>query len=311
MRGHSSAPPCSSYVVGPAVWLATDNAGWLVAGLVLVDALRRGQSKRRLLTSGVAATVAVLIRQIHVWTVVPMLSRAATFWRRDGSTALTAAAWLACASPLVAIAFFVLAWHGLVPPAFRQAHGGGPNLATPPVALALAGIFGIFYIGSTNTGSTSIGPRGWMLIGTAAVMPVAVATDYAPDAGRWGGAVWSLVRATPHPFGRSLVLMPLAAVGAAVIVLLYERSRVAGRSTEARVLLVSLAAWIAVQTANSQAWQRYLEPGILIGLAWLTALSTVRRSDQRTPVLEAVGPIVLGGLLAGAEVLMTFSRPGQ
>ena len=55
----------------------------------------------------------------------------------------------------------------------------------------------------------------------------------------------------------------------------------AGHAREATVLLLSLLGWMIAESVNTQSGQRYCEPIILVGLAWLAALS-VSPSQETT-----------------------------
>ena len=62
----------SSYVVSGSVWLTTDNLGLLLAMTSLALVVTADPSPRRWIASGAFGALSALVRQIHVWTAVPI-----------------------------------------------------------------------------------------------------------------------------------------------------------------------------------------------------------------------------------------------
>jgi hypothetical protein len=120
--------------------------------------------------------------------------------------------------------------------------------------------------------------------------------------------LWEVVHRTPSVFGRSVILVLLAALGAAVLGTLYWRAAAAGRADLARLLLVALAAWVVAQAVNLQAWQRYLEPGVLIGVAWLSSLAPDREVAGERSWMRTLGPAALAMLFVVRDMAMLY-RP--
>ena len=310
----------SSYVLGAAIWLDTDNAALLFVALALGGSALVEATPFRGVRLALYGTAAVLVRQIHIWVAGPVLLVALLSTRRGGRllerfTPPRGAPWTrralivvlaAVALPFSLLAVMIWLWGGLTPPAYAHLHGGGINLAVYPLVLALVGGFGIFFLPAFG----SMDPRPWMrdwllwvAIGLALVLSLAVPTDFDREAGRWGGAIWELVRHLPAPGGRSVVFCPLAVLGAVVLVRAWRAAGQAGRGYEAALLLVALLGWVICQSVNTQAWQRYCEPIILVGLAWLAALA---RSPGVPPAGAApqtgrwwLGPVALGVVQLG------------
>jgi hypothetical protein len=62
----------------------------------------------------------------------------------------------------------------------------------------------------------------------------------------------------------------------------------------ATVAIVALLAMFVVQAGNSQVWERYFDPAILVTLAWLGAMGI----DRTRP--HSAGRIALGALALAA-----------
>ncbi len=319
----------SSYVLGAAIWLTTDNAALLfVLGAVALGLAPTGP--RRLAAAGLLVGLAVWTRQIHAWAAIVPAAGLVAAWRRRPPgraggpddvrpwdrwrAAERAAVAAAVVLPAAVVGLLVALWGGLVPPALADYHDRGIRWAQPVLTLALLGGFGAFFA-PVLVAPGSGRDRGPLLVaalvaGLAALPP----TSWAPDAGRWGGAIWELVRRTPAPGDRSLVLVAGAAVGAWVLVHAARRLRACGRGWDAALLGLSLAGWTAAHCLNAQTWQRYAEPLLLVGLAWAAATvlraSAAQDGDEatRVPPRWWLGPAVL--TLGQAGLLgLTLVRP--
>lgn len=281
----------SPYLLAGSIWLTTDNAAWCCVALALSGAAGRARSTRAAAGAGVSAALAVLVRQMHVWLVVPLGVAALSDSR--GESARSVSARLApLVLPLAALGGLIWFWGGLVPQRFAEEHVRGVHPDTVPFSLALVGFFGVFFWGA-------FGPpreppaRVWHLRVALAVVTViwlAVPTSYDVEAGRSGGVVWELARLAPVVASRSVAILVLALCGAITLVRAWGGAVRAGCATEARVLLAALAALVAAQSVVSPLWPRYFEMFILMTLAWLAALA--RRSEPAGPWIA--GPLLLG-----------------
>lgn len=320
----------SMYVLFPGIWLQPDNAGWLgVLGMLLL-ALRPVYTVNTLLLGGCLLTALVWTRQNHIWT-------AALLWAWAYLTAAdtpdsrvrtlvsspekrfrrTGAAVLVSLPAFMVLGFLVWRWGGLVPPSFSKQHGSGVNFATPPFVLSLAGVYGLFFAGWTFAGLSLL----WrehrsvlvLLVLLATVSAVYPPTTYLYEAR--GTGLWNIVKAMEdrglvlyhHTSPLLLVLAPIGiAMLAAMVIQLRPRSR--------WVFIIALCAFTAAQSANSNAWQRYIEPFLLMVFA-LAAAEIGRPQDPFLPApirngLRAsrwVGPLALAALLGGVT-LWTISR---
>ena len=127
-------------------------------------------------------------------------------------------------------------------------------------------------------------------------------SGWSKDEGRWGGALWTAVRALPAPGGRSVAVVAAAAVGAVLLGLLWLRAAEVRRGRQATVVVVSLLALFAVQAGNSQVWERYFDPAILVALAWLTALG-IDRTRPHSAGRAVVGAVLLAIAQAGISAI--------
>lgn len=307
----------SSYVIGSGIWLVTDNAGLLFVCLALGGAMMVRPTPMRTARWALYATCAAGIRQIHVWVAAPVvlaallgspLSRYAPRHLRAGlKQTLTMPVLFATLPvlllPLVLVGLFIWKWGGLTPPAYSDLHSTGFAPVSSLVALALVGSFGIFFLPAFCPKWTDIlKVDRWLVIAVILALAISLIfpTSYDQSLGRWGGAIWELVRRMPDVAGRSIVFPPLAALGAVVLVHAWRAAGRAGRAREATVLLLSLLGWMIAESVNTQSGQRYYEPMILVGLAWLAALSVspTKVTARFVPAhrLWWAGPAALGAI---------------
>jgi hypothetical protein len=126
-------------------------------------------------------------------------------------------------------------------------------------------------------------------------------STWSVEEGRWGGAFWMIVRAFPSIGDRSIVIVAAAVVGSVLSAVLWIRAAEIRRGRQATIVLVALLALMAVQAGNSQVWQRYFDPAVLVSLAWLISLGI----DRTRP--HSAGRAVLGALLlASAQATLSL-----
>ena len=312
----------SSYVLGASIWLTTDNAGLLFVVLALGGSVFVGASANRIVKWGLFSAVAVYIRQIHIWVIAPVVlvalltSSANRFapkvlqdveqlkWRLPQAILAAVALML----PLAILGVLVYLWGGLTPTHYAQRHNSGFNLATFPLILSLFGAFGIFFLplilGSSNK-KVFFGKAGWIAISLGIVIAIIIPTSHDLDAGRWGGSIWTLVEHMPDVAERSIVFPPLAALGCFVLLSAWRALRDCGRSRQAAILLLALLGWAIAQSANSQAWQRYCEPIILISLAWMAAMTFFSHNEDRIRKWW-IGPALLSAIQLGLSIATLY-----
>lgn len=321
----------SSYVLAAASWMTTDNAALGMVAIAVGCAAFGGGLASKLAIGGLGATLAVATRQIHIWTIAPLFVAAcagagatgcigfvrpmadrvglvprAEVSKRDAAARLVVGAF-ACLAPLALLGWFAWMWGGLIPPSFVEKHASGVSLSVPALALSLAAIFGAAFVPAAWEQVKALRARDPIVLGTVALglfVALAPSTAWDADAGRKFGWLWEVVRRAPSVGDRSVVFVALAPVGALVLLLLWRAAAARGdaRARCATILLVAGACWCAAQMANSQAWQRYVEPPVLCGVIWLAACAQPSRESVRAwpaPVRVAwlFGPVALAGML--------------
>ncbi len=309
---------CSSYFLGSSIWLTTDNAALLFVSLVLSSAALAPANPVRSLRQGVFAAMAVATRQLHVWLAAPIFIAAAhrsgffEKWvpkvpvaehppRAGGWPALIAGA-IGAAMPFALLGYFVWIWGGLIPPTYRGMHGGdvesiagSANFALPALALSLLGALGVFYLPVARQQIRSLrvtDPWVFCCVVVGLMTALLPQTSFDPESGRRFGWMWEIIKRAPAPMERSVVPVVLAPLGALVVLLLWRKAKAAGRARQASILVFCLACWMAAQTANAQAWQRYCEPLILIFLAWMACLASPPWRRRATDVMD--DPTLIG-----------------
>jgi len=316
----------SSYVLGASIWLTTDNAGLLFVALVLGGSIMVGATVNRIVKWGLFSAVAVYIRQIHIWVIAPVLlvalltSSANRFapkvlqdveqlkWRLLQTTFTVVALLL----PFAILGVLVYLWGGLTPTHYAQRHNSGFNLATFPLILSLFGALGIFFLPIflvSNKKKVLFGTAGWIAISLGIAVSLIVPTNFDHSAGRWGGAIWTLIELMPDVAGRSIVFPPLAALGCFVLLSAWRTLRDCGRSRQAAILLLALLGWAIAQSANSQAWQRYCEPLILISLAWMAAMTFYAQHQTQNEEGNRywwIGPALLSVIQLGLSITTLY-----
>jgi hypothetical protein len=291
----------SPYVLSSSVWLTTDNLSMtallagLAAALTIADGSTRSLS-RSVLVSALWACVAAAIRQILVYTAAfaaaAVVERACATRSRP-RVSDRALAVLALLPACILVGIFVVLWGGLVPPSFRAYHGTGANPVTPMYVLALVGIWGMAsFLAMPWFLRELCSRRIALLAALACAIAVTVESSYIVHV-CLGGIVWTVASKFPAPFGRSIVIVPLAAVGA--YLRLWSRSSdSAGRGVGACVLFV-LVGMTLTQTANQQCFERYLQPMVFM-LCALASVAIVGRSLRTWPLWNAA--VVSVGLSA-------------
>lgn len=311
----------SAYVLMPAAWLLPDNAAWLGVLVLVLLALRPEFRWIEAAMGGVVLAALVFTRQSHLWCAgliwvwAVLSSGPFERWSLGQLMArpaerLIAGAWgVAVTLPAFAIVwYFYHLWGGLTPPRFQSQHAGG-NPATPALCLSLIAIYSVFFAAWMWPGIASVWQkRRWVLLAAGAtglVLAVVPATTYLYEPR--GSGLWSVVKVLDQHgiviLGRtSPLIVVLSTAGGVCLVgwlaLLKARERA--------VMLAAFVGFIAAQSLNANAWQRYLEPMFLMLLALIAAGSPVGEDawSKRLARLRVVGPLALAVALAGVSVYL-------
>ena len=337
----------SPYLMSCSTLVIPESASWLGLTAAVLLALRLRVRWWTLALAGVLTLALVLTRQIYLWTAALAWTTAwlgsttnpgspgsplippREDWHLPTRLARILLAIAFTAPAFAAFAYFWQLWDGPTPPMFQTGVGDGGlagthtggNLAFPALMLAIIGFATPFYTPMMLRPISRMWRthRAWLLacalIGAAFALLAAIApeTTWNRDAGRYSG-LWSIARSTPVIAGRSTGLAALATLGGIACGVAFA---VLPRR-HAWVLLASLVAFTAAQSANAQAWHRYAEPMVLL----LTTLVAALARDVRVPVAHDVpasdlvkhelpawtlaGPLLLACLLA----VLTVNRLG-
>jgi hypothetical protein len=305
----------SSFVLGSSMWLRPDNISLLAAAFTLGIITCQTPNVKLVLLLGCIISIAVFVRQVNIWLLAPLLlfvvgppsnrsphavSQAHRFNGRRiwlmSATTITATA-----LPLGVLWYFYQLWGGLLPPAVAAVHPVGNGFSNLAVIFALTGFFGLFFI--------LLGPRPHLnrvlndpWIYGAAFVGFLISTI--PPTGDPVGPSGFLVEAqkTPILFGRVVLLIPLAAMGGAVIAILLRASFRDGRQRPATLLLMSFLIWSLAMAANVYVFRRYCEPFILICLAWWTSMCFGRAAFGKVSLLMLFIVLVIQASLSVIKI---------
>jgi hypothetical protein len=185
------------------------------------------------------------------------------------------------------VGFFVLLWGGLVPPTFRAYHGGGANPSTPVYALAVVAVWGLpVFVGMPGYLRELLSGRMLLLALCAAAAACLVPSNYVVHV-RFGGILWTVASKFPAPGERSILLVALAALGAAAIgayLRLWSRSASMSARAVGAYALLALLGMVIAQTANQQCFERYIQPPTVV-FAIVAAAALAGRSLRTWPIL--------------------------
>lgn len=309
---------CSTYLLSGCAWLTTDVLAVLLGSAGVAVAACSPPRPRTFLALAALFAAAVVVRQTGIALAGPILAAGilgsplgnsasnAEQWRGDAPRSWRAPvlALLALVPGALVLLALVRAWGGLTPPAYRSLHDRGLSPLAPAYGLALVGAWSVpllLPLGAEVVRSVRRHALAVVTVVGFAVVGAAVPeSSLSVEAGRWGGALWVAVGAFPTFASRSPVIVGAASVGALALAVLWVRAAEIGRGRHATVVLVGLLSVFAVQAGNSQVWQRYFDPAILVALCWLAALGI----DRTRP--HSAGRAALGGLLlAGAQCVLT------
>jgi hypothetical protein len=310
----------STYVLSGSAWLTTDVLSVLIGTTMVAIAAWWMPTTRTFLTLAVLFVAALSVRQTNVFLAAPILAAGilgsplgrsasdAEQWSGDEprSWSRLAAAFLALVPAALLLLALVTLWGGLMPATFRSLHDKGLSLVAPAYGLALLGTWAAIAMLPMAPEVLHTVRRHALpvtLVASLAFLGAVVAdSTWSVEQGRWGGAYWMIVKAFPVIGGRSIVIVTAAVVGAVLAAVLWIRAAEIRRGRQATIVLVSLLALMAVQAGNSQVWQRYFDPAILVALAWLIALG-INRTRPHSAGRAVLGALLLAGVQATISTL--------
>ena len=310
----------STYVLSGSAWLTTDVLSVLIGTTMVAIAAWWMPTTRTFLTLAVLFVAALSVRQTNVFLAAPILAAGilgsplgrsasdAEQWSGDEprSWSRLGAACLALLPAALLLLALVNLWGGLMPATFRSMHDKGLSPVAPAYGLALLGTWAAIALLPMAPEVLHTVRRHALaitLVASLAFLGAVVAdSTWSVEQGRWGGAYWMIVKAFPALGGRSIVIVAAAVVGAVLAAVLWIRAAEIRRGRQATIVLVSLLALMVVQAGNSQVWQRYFDPAILVALAWLISLG-INRTRPHSAGRAVLGALLLAGVQATISTL--------
>lgn len=328
----------SPYVLGASTLLLPEGAAWTLLTCLILLMLRPRVDWKTYALAGTLVLLIVFTRQIFLWG-------AGLVWlgawlgpdAADGPPSRLIpprGRWLlAQRIPRAVLAFaitlpafacvwsFYRLWGGLTPPLFQE--GGdaamelagthtGANPSVVLLTLALLALAGVFYVGylirplqAAWVQRRALCARALTLGGALGLtLALAIPSSFDREAGRYSG-LWNAIGRLPTLADRSPVMLALAPAGGVMLAAIWlVLPRRAGW-----IIIASVAGFAIAQSANHQAWQRYVEPMALIVLMLTAALASRPSAGERpvtTPRWAWLGPAALAVLLG----LVSLTRIG-
>ena len=289
------------YVLYSSMWITTDVPALIAAALAILSCY----ASRR--WSGIPLAVAVAIRQTSVWALPALAVLSAQRSRERGGSvkAMVLSQALALLPAIVLLGLLVYQWHGLMPPRYRNIHDRGMNLATPAFSLAMVSVWGLPLLACAWTELARLPRFAVVLAGMVGLsLALAVPTSVNFDAGRWSGPIWTIADHLPVVLERSLLITALAPFGAIALLMLVSRTIRAGQGLAGVTLGMGVLGMIAVNSINSQCWERYADPPLLLLLPWLAAAGIPGSSlRSRTQLVQGVVILSLTQVLMSATMI--------
>ena len=310
------------YVLGNSIWVMTDNLSLGLLAIVIGSSVFLAPTPRRLVVVSLAIIGSILVRQINLWSVagamlaviagapgirerLPWHDPLDEDWSLDKLLVIT----IGIIAGVFTLSWFIWMWGGLVPPTYAEYHAGGINPAVAAYGLTMLAAYALpMSVLFCNELRTRPFVRRRTVMGLLIGLAVGLAFNSAPgiEVGRNGGWLWSLAEALPVIGGRSLLLVLGSAAGGATAGLMFGLAGHAGRSRAGYLLIFFSLSFIAAYTANSQAFQRYFDPPVLLLIGWSLAIAH-RENDgvDRRIMLAGLGCAAMQVVFAG----WTLYRP--
>ncbi len=322
----------SPYVLGNSIWVMTDNLSLALVAMIIGLSLFRSPSGRRSVLSGSMLVLAVLVRQINLWTcavagVATLLGldpvrrrlpfRDPLDRRRDAVPSVIFGLFLVLT--IAILGWFFSLWGGLVPPRFQVGgdgaaiHAGGGNTAVAPYVLTLFFVYAgppLFVLLPNWTGDRRI--RATAIAGAVIGLAMGLVLESTPGfgVGRTGGWLWSFAGQTPEILGRSSMLIIGSMCGGAAVGAAYGLLVAAGRTRMALLGLGFALSFVVASSANAQVFQRYFDPPVLLALGWCLAGFAGARTSAGTISSRQVAIAALSSFtMQACFAALTLYRP--
>ena len=276
----------SPYFLGAAVRLLTDNLG-LGAAVAALFALDDAfdLSVCRSATGALFGTVAVLTRQVYLWTAPVQF--VATFTHRQVSHSQRLVNAALSTVPALALASFVLLWHGFTPISWIGWSNNAAlsvNVNVPIFILSLLGVLGTVFIFTMCRVWRSGECRLIYAILLATIgMLILVVHPFTIDEGGWLLAVG---RSMPKLLGTRLPFWILLPLGLVYLYILLARQLMSG----SYLVIIAWVLWMLMNGVSGRIFQRYYEPMLLVFVAYvLTPWDFKSRKEWLMPCVYLVG----------------------
>jgi hypothetical protein len=252
----------STYFVGAAIRLETDNAALLFVILTIIVLDTMPLTVGRFVVAGIMATLAVLTRQIHLWLVGVGGFIALFQWNVPINKRIVGAA--AMLLPALALLPFLLLWRGLSPAGYNDAYQASfINIDNFSYGISVFGTLALAFWPWYWRMYKENRPNPLILIGVAVVAVIFLFIFPVGAEGRLDGSVWKFASLLPSILRVSIffwIIFPLGAV-------LYALTVIDGIRNKDLLMPVAAALWLVANLASAIGFQKYFEPFWLFYIA--------------------------------------------
>ena len=295
---------CSTYVISSAVWLTTDDGALLFYALTLYAVMFQ---RRNGALAAASTTLLVLWRHLFL-PVAGIYALACLHAGRHATRRDFAAAAAAILPAALIVGYFVWLWGGFVPPKVQGFNTVTLQPSVPLHAVALTGLFALAYSPTLWRVALALERRSLLRVAAAAsaagaLLWLVTASDYDDfPHQRWGSLVWYLARHTPVIAHHSPVVLVLTVLGAAALCVMLLHARARGYFPAAILMLLL---YFVAYSAQYYAWQRYIEPPIMLAFAVFVAQA------GRLRWLDLAGPLAMSVVFGCMSLLRLYGIVGQ
>jgi 4-amino-4-deoxy-L-arabinose transferase-like glycosyltransferase len=286
----------SAYFIGASARLATDNLALLCAVAAIWLMSGPTMTFRRALLAALLIGLAILTRQTYVWLVGAFIFinlQQGDDWPSGQAIGRAALALI----PLGCLAYFLILWRGLTPPAFAGEHAERLiNWDAPVYIISLLGFFASFFIvWLYRAHSLPIWQFGLLTIAASLYLLIhPVTNDY--DRVMRGGALWLAATHLPTFAGSSILFWLLFPFGLCCGYLVVRQLL-----SQRELLICScLILFTLVYIFNAKTHQKYYEPFLLFALGYSLVPVDARGW------LSWAGPLLLLALFTGIALTRFF-----